>query len=258
MGRRQVLRRAGGRLTPTAFGRSWLDLAEAQLAGLARLTDPTAPAEHIRLAVFEDLAPGCLAPLLAHAARHAQQLKITPQVMGFEDLSQALHKGRVDLALTWDLGLESDIARQTLARIAPHAVLATDHPLAARPSLTLAELAEHPLILADQGLSLGHMRALFAQRGLAPQIRHRTASLDLLRSYAANGLGVGLSYTNPAASLSHDGKPLATRALTDAGTEPLILAYLLQAPPSTAAQQLAALIPQALPTSLQGESTATD
>ena len=48
------------------------------------------------------------------------------------------------------------------------------------------------------------------------QIRHRTASLDLLRSYAANGLGVGLSYTNPAASLSHDGKPLATAIVNGA------------------------------------------
>lgn len=257
LGRPLFLRRAGGRLTPTAFGRGWLDLAEVQLAGLARLTDPTAPAEHVRLAVFEDLAPGCLAPLLAHATRHAPQLKITPQVMGFEDLSQALHKGRVDLALTWDLGLESDIARQTLARIAPHAVLAADHPLTARPCLTLTELADHPLILADQGLSLGHMRALFAQRGLAPQIRHRTASLELMRSYAANGLGVGLSYTNPAANLSHDGKPLATRPLTDAGTEPLILAHLLQAPPSGAAHLLATLIPQALPPGLRGESTVT-
>jgi len=76
-----------------------------------------------------------------------------------------------------------------------------------------------------------------------------------MRSYAANGLGVGLSYTNPAANLSHDGKPLATRPLTDAGTEPLILAQLLHAPPSAATDLLARLIPQALPPSLQGEST---
>ncbi|OZA04707.1 MAG: hypothetical protein B7Y02_16180, partial [Rhodobacterales bacterium 17-64-5] len=172
------LRRAGGRLTPTAFGRGWLDLADAQLTALTRLTDPNAAAEDIRLAVFEDLAPSCLAPILTYAAKLAPHLKITPQVMDFESLSDAVRKGKTDLALTWDLGLQSDMARQSLARIAPHAVLPPDHPLAQNTSLTLTQLASEPLILTDQGLSLGHMRGLFAQAGLTPQIRHRTASLD--------------------------------------------------------------------------------
>ncbi|MEO5613771.1 MAG: LysR family transcriptional regulator [Cypionkella sp.] len=250
------LRRAGGRLTPTAFGRGWLELAEAQLTALTRLTDPNAAAEDIRLAVFEDLAPSCLAPILTYAAKLAPHLKITTQVMDFATLSDALHKGKVDLALTWDLGLQSDMARQGLARIAPHAILPPDHPLGQNASLTLTQLALEPLILTDQGLSLGHMRGLFARAGLTPQIRYRTASMDLMRSYAANGLGIGLSYTNPAARLSPDGKPLVTRPIRDAGTEPLILAHLAQNPPSAAAQQLSALIPQALPAALQGESPA--
>ncbi|MES2434787.1 MAG: LysR family transcriptional regulator [Pseudomonadota bacterium] len=250
------LRRAGGRLTPTAFGRGWLDLAEAQLTALTRLSDPNALAEDIRFAVFQDLAASCLAPILNHAATAAPQLTITPYVMEFEALSDALRKGKADLALTWDLGLHSDIARQTVAQIAPHAILPPDHPLAQHASLTLAQLASEPLILTDQGLSLGHMRGLFAQAGLTPQIQHRTATMDLMRSYAANGLGLGLSYTNPAARLSPDGKALVTRQITDAGTEPLILAHLAQNPPSAAAQQLAQLIPQALPTSLRGESIA--
>jgi DNA-binding transcriptional LysR family regulator len=240
------LRRPGGRLTPTAFGRGWLDQAEAQLAGLKRLSDASNPGEDIRLAVFEDLAPGLLAPLLSRAAERLPDLHITPQVMGFEALAQALRRGQSDLALTWDLGLQTDIARHSLARIAPHAVLAAHHPLGANPSLTLADLAPHPLILTDQGLSLGHMRALFAQHGLAPQIRHRTASLELMRSFAANGLGIGLSYTNPTPRHSHDGKPLITRPITDAGAEPIILAHLAQNPLSTGATALAALIPALL------------
>jgi DNA-binding transcriptional LysR family regulator len=245
------LRRAGGRLTPTAFGRGWLDQAEAQLAGLARLTDPTGPSEDIRLAVFEDIAAATLAPLLAHAARHAPDLRITAQVMGFEALAQSLTHGRADLALTWDLGLESNISRHVLSRVAPRAILSPDHPLARKSMLCLQDIADQPLILADQGLSIGHMRALFAQKGLAMQISHRTASLELMRSYAANGLGVGLSYTNPATSHSHDGKPLTLRTLTDAGTEPLILAHHAQNPPSATALRLAALLPAALPESLR-------
>ncbi len=200
LGRPLFLRRPGGRLTPSGFGRDWLDQAEGQLLALGRLMQPQgAVTQQVRLAVFEDIAPAALAPLLTQAANHAPQLIIEPQVMGFEALAEAVRHGRVDLALTWDLGLQSDMARQTIARIAPHVVLAAGHALAQKPSVSLRDLATLPLILADQGLSLGHMRALFAAHGLQPVIRHRTASLDLMRSYAANGLGVGLSYTNPAA-----------------------------------------------------------
>ena len=47
-----------------------------------------------------------------------------------------------------------------------------------------------------------------------------------MRSYAANGLGIGLSYTNPAPRQSPDGAALVTRPLADAGAEPVVLAHL--------------------------------
>ena len=247
LGRPLFLRRRGGRLMPTAFGRGWLEQAEVQLQALARLTQPgVALRQDVRLAVFEDIAPAVLAPLLTYAASHAPQLVLAPQVMGFEALIEALRRGQADLALTWDLGLQTDMARQVLAQVAPHVVLAPDHPLADKPRILLRDLTDLPLILADQGLSLGHMRGLFAQRGLTPQIRHRTASLDLMRSYAANGLGVGMSYSNPAPRQSHDGKPLLTRPLSDGGAEPIVLAHLAQNPLSEGAVTLAELMPLAL------------
>jgi DNA-binding transcriptional LysR family regulator len=245
LGRPLFLRRAGGRVLPSSFGRVWLEQAEAQLAGLARLTHAEDAGAEPRLLIFQDIAPTCLAPILAQAAR--QGIAIAPQVLGFEALAEALHQGRGDLALTWDLGLEIGIERKVLARVAPHAVLAADHALARQATLTLADLAGQPLVLADQGLSLGHMRALFSQHGLTARIAHRTASLELLRSYAANGLGIGISYTNPAARHSQDGQALVTRPILDAGSEPLVLARLAGNPLSQGAAALAALIPVTLP-----------
>src|SRR5690606_21553019 len=119
-------------------------------------------------------------------------LAVEPQVMAFEALSAALAEGGIDLALTWDLGLPPDGPRRVLARIAPHAVPPPGHPLAARPGLALADLAGEPLILTDQALSLAHFRSLFAARGLTPRIAHRPASAELMRSFAANGFGIGL------------------------------------------------------------------
>lgn len=226
LGQPLFLRRPGGPMVPTRFGRAWLDGAEASLAGVSRLMAGNLQPAPLRLAVFEDLAPLVLAPLLA-----TQGSDLTAQVMGFEALSEALSLGRVDLALTWDLGLAPQMQRHVLRHLPPQAVMAADHPLAGRASLTLTDLADQPLVLTDQGLSIGHMRALFSRAGLQPRLTHRCATLDLMRSYAANGLGVGLSYSQPAHRLSPDGRPLVVLPVTDAGEEPVVLAGLAGATP---------------------------
>ena len=244
LGQPLFLRRPGGRIMPTAFGRTWLAEAQAQLNALTRLMSGETPAAPVRLAIFEDLAPTLLAPLLRRIAAMAPDLQIEPAILGFEALNDGLRSGRIDLAISWDLGLDSACDRTVLRQVPPHAVVSAGHPFAAvaKRGTTLAAVAEHPLILADQGLSLGHMRALFAARGLPFNVAHRTTSLELLRSFAANDFGVGLSYTRPWGRRSQDGAGLATVIITDAGTEPVILARLAANPPTAEAARLATLI----------------
>ena len=238
------LRRPGGPMTATSFGRGFLEDAESILADLSRLTQgTTARAAPVALGCFEDLAPLILAPLLARLAAQHPDLTISPRVGGFEALADDLSRGRIDLAITYDLGLDDSFSRAEIARLTPHAVLSADHPLTLRKSLTLADLAAEPLILADQGLSLGHMRALFTRAGLTPQIAHRAASLEIMRSFAANGLGLGLSYTHPASGQSYDGRALTTRPIADAGPgEPIVLVRHRANPLSASAEALARLI----------------
>ena len=237
LGQPLFLRRPGGPMVPTPFGRGWLEAAAAQLDGFARLMTGAVRAAPLRLAVFEDLAPVVLAPLLAKT-----DLPLTARVMGFEALTEALLQGQADVALTWDLGLPPALHRHALARLPLQAVLAADNPLARRDSVTLADLADQPLVLTDQGLSIGHMRALFSRVGLVPNIAHRCATLDLMRSFAANGLGVGISYSQPAPRHSPDGKPLVVRPVRDAGTEPVVLVRVAGGPEPTGLPQLQVIL----------------
>lgn len=247
LGAALFLRRPGGRLSPSPFGHRWLAAAALALEATARLADPRKlDAGPLRLAIFEDLAASCLAPLLAHAECRAGRIVIDASLMGFEALGAALREGRCDMALSWDLGLEADIARDVLLRVPPHAVLAPDHPLTRQSRLRLADLAGEPLVLADQGLSISHMRALFARAGVSPRIAHRTATLELMRSFAANGLGVGLSYSLPAHDLSQDGRALVTRPIADAGSEALVLARLAAGPVLPRAEALIRVLPDLL------------
>lgn len=243
LGQPLFLRRAGSAVTPTAFGRRFVDEAERILASLANLTRDAGAPSPVTLGCFEDLAPMVLAPLVARIGAALPGLALIPSVGGFERLAEDLARGRIDLALSYDLGFDDRFRREEIARLRPHAVLAPDHPLARMPGLRLADLAEVPLILADQGPSLGHMQALFSRAGLMPRIAHRTHSLETMRSFAANGLGVGLSYTHPAPGQSYDGRPLVTRPVTDTGAgEPIVLVRLAGIASPSATERVAEFI----------------
>ncbi|MGR3760320.1 LysR family transcriptional regulator [Roseobacteraceae bacterium NS-SX3] len=228
LGHALFLRRPGAALTPTPQGREFAASAQALLEQAARLEAPErAPSGPARLVLgcFADLAPFCLAPALQALRKALPETAVSVRVNRFEPLIASLLEGTADIALTYDLGLDASFERVEAARITPHALMPPDHALARRPAVSLQELAGWPLVLPQEGLSVQHMLALFRSQGLEPRIAHRAASLELLRSLAANGEGVGIAYSLPPAPLSYDGKPLAPVPVSDpAAQEPVVLA----------------------------------
>ena len=88
LGRALFLRRPGGPMLPTGFGRGFLEDAERQLAQLARLTAHGGQSRTpVILGIFEDLAPIALAPLLRRLGLRAPDLQCQPKVEGFEGLA---------------------------------------------------------------------------------------------------------------------------------------------------------------------------
>lgn len=230
LGQRLFLRRKGVPVTLTGFGRLFLADAEALLSRAARLEDPKALGlrrlERITLGIFEDLAPAYLAPLLRRLRDEFPDVEIRSKVATFEALAEAVLAGQVDLALTYDLGLDASFQRELIVRVQPQAWLALDDPLAGRDEIRLSDLADRPLILSDQGLSIQHMLGLFRVLGATPVIAHRAASIEVLRSLAANGEGIGISYANPAGALSFDGKPVVRVQIADKhAEEPIVLVH---------------------------------
>lgn len=232
-------RRRGAPLTLTPRGRDFARAAQALLDQAAQLETPGGASpvtQRLVLGCFADLAPLLLAPALRLLRQSLPELTISPRVDGFTGLTDALLQGDVDLALTYDLGLDASFERREIDQRCPQALVSPDHPLASHSSLPLAALAEMPLILSQEGLSLQHMLALFKTQGLTPRIAHRAASLELLRSLAANGEGVGVSYSAPPLGQSYDGKPLIMVPISDASArEPVILTSHGQ-PPADSAQ----------------------
>ncbi|NEW30703.1 LysR substrate-binding domain-containing protein, partial [Nocardia cyriacigeorgica] len=101
------------------------------------------------------------------------------------DLSFVLDYSNYPMA--WDRGLERAViaVERLYAAVPAGAVPAT--------SITLAELAEHPWILAPARSHFGHaVRLAFQSAGVAPRIDHEVEEQATAMAMVAAGLGVTL------------------------------------------------------------------
>jgi DNA-binding transcriptional LysR family regulator len=123
-------------------------------------------------------------------------------------LFEKLRNSQIDLAITYDLGIPSDINFEPLARLSPHALLSSNHPLAAKEKVALDELIEDDFILLDQPLSRDYFLGVFRDAGLKPKVRERIADYSLVRALIARGFGYGIGNIRPINAFSQDGSTI--------------------------------------------------
>ena len=167
----------------------------------------------LRLGCFHTFGPHVLPGLLARMDRGGMAMTLVEG--DHARVLDGLRAGETDLALVYDFDLGPDLLTEDLGTLAPYALLAADHPLAARPALSLADLAGEPMVLLDAPPSGAYFLSLFEAAGHSPEIRYRSGSFEMVRGLVGQGLGFALLATRPAADRSYDGAALAARPLTD-------------------------------------------
>ena len=210
----------------TLQGRAFYGTAQALLRQAARSEEAAraiaaAQAGTIRFACFHTLAPFYLARIaMAHRSRRPGVELQSSELLQDEILS-GIDDGSLDLALTYDMGLEGrDLVRSTLADLSPLVLLSAAHPLAKRESLSLTELAEEPFVLFDGPVSGDYFAVFLAEQGIAPPVVHAAGSMESVRCAVASGLGFSLSVMRPKPLLSYDGGELVYIPIAETSGRP--------------------------------------
>jgi flavin reductase (DIM6/NTAB) family NADH-FMN oxidoreductase RutF/DNA-binding transcriptional LysR family regulator len=164
---------------------------------------------------FSPLAPYTVPRLLAEFLDHHPNADVRVVEGDQAHLVRLLRSGEIGFALTYADGLPDDVRVQHLADIPPYVLLPALHPLADRPTVSLAALAGEPMVLLDVPPSRDHIPALFAERGLTPRIAYRSPSFEMVRSLVGNGLGYAVLGTKPASSTTYDGRAVVARPITE-------------------------------------------
>ncbi len=201
----------GSVLTPT--GERFFEQARIVLEDAAKLNDM---ANIYTDSVRGSLRVGCL--------RTFVQLMVPKLRRGFEDkfssvdfhqieldqaqILDALGSSRIDVALTYDLSLNSGIDFQPLRSLPPYVMVSVDHPLAGRKELTAEDLVDHNMVLLDMPHSSDYFLSLFRALGRRPRIAERTSEISIQRGLVANGFGFGIANMRTVSEFAMDGTPL--------------------------------------------------
>lgn len=170
----------------------------------------------ITIACFHPLTPFLLPQLLALLQQRHPQLSVDVIEGDSEENLAALRGGRAEIAIGYDLTAPDGIDQEFIAAIPPHVILHTDHPLASRSEIALAELAGESLVLLDLPDSREYFLSLLSDAGITPQIKYRTKNYEAVRSLVAMGRGFSILNQRPHIEQTYTGSRTVIVEISDA------------------------------------------
>ncbi|MBN6041446.1 LysR substrate-binding domain-containing protein [Amycolatopsis sp. 195334CR] len=166
---------------------------------------------------FATLAPFRLPSLLAEFEARHTRVHVSLREGEHHALKSALRSGETELALLYGYDLDDDIDREVVGTAPPYALVAEDHRFAKRKhrKVSLAELAEEPMVLLDLPHSREYLQSILSDAGVEPRVRHRTTGYETVRALVAHGHGFALLNQRPSAETTYSGARAVALTLTD-------------------------------------------
>ncbi|MFJ5862214.1 LysR family transcriptional regulator [Pseudarthrobacter sp. NPDC092439] len=171
----------------------------------------------LKVGVFAPLAPFRLPAILQTFEVQHPGVEVSFLEADLATLQSALLDGRCDVALMYGLGLGRGFTYKVLERVPPHVLVHAGHPAAARPgrSIALKELDGEPSVVLDLPHSREYYEQLYALAGIVPNVRHRFAGYETVRSFVAKGHGYAMLNQRLNSDMTYSGGKVVALALTD-------------------------------------------
>lgn len=166
-----------------------LRLVEAQIDGLRGLVRG-----RVRVAVAESVTGRMLPDAIAEYHQHHPGVGFSVTVGGPRELASALARDRADLILTHET---SDADVEVLAEVPQPlcALVAPEHPFAARTSLRLRECVAYPLALPDETLAArGLIDAALSRASIRFEPALFSNSIEATKMFARTSGGICFSF----------------------------------------------------------------
>jgi len=151
----------------------------------------------VRISCYATAAPSFLPPILKNFKSVYPDTSIKLLEGNMEATITYLVNGEADLAFTYDEMVEQNQDFTPLFGAPAYALIAADDPLANEKSVSLANLAERPMVLLDLPRTKEYFIGLFKKVGLTPTLAHSTRSAEIARALVAGGYGYSILNIRP-------------------------------------------------------------
>lgn len=170
----------------------------------------------IRFGCFHTIAPFYLSLLVKKYRTAFPQVEIVPVELMQDDIAARLETESLDIALTYDMGLDTDsLELLEIEKLKPFVLLNHDHPMAAQKAVRLSELAKEPFVMFDGASSRDYFQNILKRHGIDPPIACSSYSMESVRCAVANGLGFSLSVMRPRNPVTYDGGQIVAIDIAD-------------------------------------------
>jgi DNA-binding transcriptional LysR family regulator len=128
----------------------------------------------------------------------------------------------------YDLGMRDGLSAYPLFTVRPKVLVAADFVGPESHTITLASLADEPMILIDIPPGESFYRSILASVRVTPRVVHQTSSVEGVRALVARGLGWSMLLQQSRTNLSYEGRPFRELDITDDVPDVALLAVTLR------------------------------
>lgn len=169
----------------------------------------------LRVGCYATFAPRLLPSLIGVYQQQYPDKKISIFEGEQEHLMDKLLQGELDIIITYNFDLPDYVYARKIIDLQPKALVAQDHPLASRASVSLQELTAYPFIMLDVKVSKDYFMGLFTQNDLQVNIVHNVSSVAMVHGMVGHNQGISILVTDTGQSLTYDGKQVVSIPLTE-------------------------------------------
>ena len=195
----KLLNRTSREVSLTQAGRGFLDSAQkavayADMAVRAAKAGAVDGIDSLTVGMVIGTAQPLVGELIAKFKRAHPETRVRLCQLDERSIGSALAEGEVDVAIAWEVSIPAGLHRRHLGTVPMAVLVQSGHELEAKEPVSLAELANYPIILPDrdrQPIIYDAYRRYAAEAGFDPIIAIDVSTMAHTLAMVAGGVGVG-------------------------------------------------------------------
>lgn len=169
----------------------------------------------LRIGYYAPVAPAFLPDVFKTLLTPSSTLTLHLEACDNTQALNGLQRGDYDVILFVPSNAEPWMVYEPLIEAPPYCLLAADHPLAARKSLSLQDVASQQLVSLHRPLVSDYYQRLFEAAGQSPRILALSNSTEMVRSLVGATESCAILNMVPLTGVSYAGDALVARPIRD-------------------------------------------